>query len=245
MNVVILVPSRLASTRLPNKPLADIGGKPMIVRVWERAQLADVGPVYVVAGDEEIVTAVQNAGGKAVMTNPELPSGSDRIWEGLQNLMRDENLPKPDIIINAQGDEPLLPTELIHEALAMFEKNPDADVVTFAHPITEPADIANPNLVKAVTASHGKALYFSREPIPHKANSMLRHIGFYAYRYAALEKFVQAEPSPLEVQEKLEQLRGLEMGLTYYVGLTDKEPVGVDTPADLALARELYAKMNG
>jgi 3-deoxy-manno-octulosonate cytidylyltransferase (CMP-KDO synthetase) len=239
MHIITLIPSRLASTRFPNKPLADIHGKPMIVRAYEQALLAKVGEVYVASGDVEINAAVEAHGGKAILTDPALPSGSDRIWAATQALMA-QGHPQPDVIINAQGDEPLLPPELITQAIAAFTTHPQADVVTFAHPITDPADLTNPNKVKAVRAEDGRALYFSRAGIPHGAGTMLRHVGFYAYRYAALQRYVSAPPSPLELQEKLEQLRGLEMGLTYYVLTTHHEPVGVDTPADLAYALTLF-----
>lgn len=231
MNVMILVPSRLASTRFPNKPLADIGGKPMVVRVYEQAMKADAGPVWVAAGDAEIVEAVEAHGGKAVLTDAKLPSGSDRIWQAAQRLM-ERGAAKPDIIINVQGDEPLLPPELVRDCVQAFAKYPDADVVTYAHPITDEGDINNPTKVKVVCALDGRALYFSRSPIPHNATEMLRHIGFYGYRYGALERFVAQAPTPLQKQEDLEQLRGLEIGLVYYVLITHHEPIGVDTPAD-------------
>lgn len=239
MHILTLIPSRLASTRFPNKPLADIHGKPMIVRAYEQALLAGVGDVYVASGDVEINAAVTAHGGQAILTNPALPSGSDRIWAATQALMA-QGHPQPDVIINAQGDEPLLPPELITQAIAAFTTHPQADVITFAHPITNPDELTNPTKVKVVCAEDGRALYFSRAGIPHGATTMLRHVGFYAYRYAALQRYVSAPPSPLELAEKLEQLRGLEMGLTYYVLTTHHEPVGVDTPADLAHALTLF-----
>jgi len=232
MNVMILVPSRLASTRFPNKPLADIGGKPMVMRVYEQAMKAGAGPVWVAAGDREIVEAVEAHGGKAVLTDPKLPSGSDRIWQAVQRLM-EQGQPRPDIIINAQGDEPLLPPELVTDCIKAFETHPNADVVTFAHKVSDEADINNPTKVKVVVALDGRALYFSRSPIPHGAAEMWRHVGFYGYTYQALERYVAQVPTPLQKQEDLEQLRGLEIGLTYYVLPTAHEPVGVDTPADL------------
>jgi 3-deoxy-manno-octulosonate cytidylyltransferase (CMP-KDO synthetase) len=239
LSILTLIPSRLASTRFPNKPLADIHGKPMIVRAYEQALLAGVGKVFVASGDAEINAAVEAHGGQAILTDPALPSGSDRIWAATQTLIAGGH-PQPDIIINAQGDEPLLPPELITQAIAAFATHPQADVITFAHPITNPDELTNPTKVKVVCAEDGRALYFSRAGIPHGASTMLRHIGFYAYRYAALQRSVSAPPSPLELQEKLEQLRGLEMGLTYYVLTTHHEPVGVDTPADLAHALTLF-----
>lgn len=235
--VHVLIPSRMASTRLPNKPLADICGKPMIVRVYEQAVKANVGPVTVACDDIKIKEVVEAAGGKAVMTDPDLPSGSDRIYEAMQTLIA-EGAEKPDVIINAQGDEPLLPPELLQQAIAPF-KNDWVDVVTFAHPITDHDDKNNPNTVKVCTDADERALYFSRSPIPHGAETMKRHIGLYAYKYEVLEDFVKREPSPLEKQEKLEQLRAMEAGAKYYVSMTDQAPVGVDTPADLTLVRHI------
>lgn len=237
MRVMTLVPSRMASTRFPNKPLADIRGKPMVVRVVEQAEKAGVGDVWVAAGDEVIVDAVVAHGGKAVLTDPALANGSDRIWAAVQTLVKSGDAVKPDVVINAQGDEPLLPPDLLTQAVQALATHPWADVVTFAHPITDPADLTNPTKVK-IAMTHGgptpgKALYFSRAGIPYGATTMMRHIGFYAYRYAALEKYVSAKPCALEETEKLEQLRGLELGLNYMVLETHHEPIGVDTPADL------------
>lgn len=240
MNVVVMIPSRMASTRFPGKPLADIGGKPMVVRVWEQASKAGVGEVVVAAGDAEIVQAVEMHGGKAVLTDASLANGSDRIWQGVQRLM-EQGMPKPDIIINAQGDEPLLPPELLVETVKVFAEKPEVDVVTFAHPIKDEADIANPTKVKIAMSGQRRALYFSRSPIPHGAPVMLRHIGFYGYRYDALERYVNAPVGELENVEKLEQLRGLEIGLHYLVLETHHEPIGVDTPADLEAVKKLLA----
>lgn len=231
-SVVILIPSRMASTRFPNKPLADILGKPMVVRVLEQAAKAKAGPVFAAVSEREVADAVHAAGFDAVMTDPNLPSGSDRIWQGVQRLM-EAGMARPDIIINAQGDEPLLPPELITDCVKTFAEKPDADVVTFAHPVTDESDISNPTKVKVVVGLDGRALYFSRSPIPYNAKQMWRHVGIYGYRYEALEKYMQQEPTPLQKQEDLEQLKGLELGLRYYVVPTQHEPVGVDTPADL------------
>lgn len=240
MNVLVMIPSRMASTRFPNKPLADIGGKPMVVRVLEQAVKAAVGDVYVAAGDAEIVQAVEAHGGKAILTDAALANGSDRIWQGVRRLMA-QGAPKPDIVINAQGDEPLLPPELLVETVKVFRQKPEVDVVTFAHPITDEADITNPTKVKIAMSGQKRALYFSRSPIPHGAATMHRHIGFYGYRYAALERYVNAPVGELENIEKLEQLRGLEIGLHYLVLETHHEPIGVDTPADLEAVKKLVA----
>ena len=239
MTIHIMIPSRLGSTRLPNKPLADIAGKPMIIRVMEQASASGYA-VTVACDDEKIKQTVSDFGGHAVLTDPELPSGSDRIYQGIQKLMA-QGIQKPDLILNLQGDEPLFPTALIDQAVQAFEKNDKIDVVTFAHPITHPDDIANPNLVKIVCAPNGKAHYFSREPIPHDAPEMLRHIGFYAYTYDALEAFVKAPVSPLESQERLEQLRGLDIGLNYHIEITENAPIGVDTPEDLEKVRKMFS----
>ncbi len=239
MKVQVYIPSRMASTRLPNKPLADIAGKPMICHVVNRAQEADVGDVFVACDDERIGEAVRADGGQFVMTDSALPSGSDRIWQAVQRQMA-QGGEKPDVIINVQGDEPFLPPELLQEAVKAFDLG-WPDVVTFAHEIDNPAELADPNMVKLVTDEHGRAHYFSRCPIPHGAKVMKRHIGFYAYRYDALEKFVASAPSPLEKQESLEQLRGLDIGLKYYVAMTKHAPIGIDTPEDLEKARSLKA----
>lgn len=239
MNVVVMIPSRLASTRLPNKPLADIHGKPMIVRVIEQALQANVGATYVAAGDPEIVKVVQAAGYQAVLTDSALPSGSDRIWQAVQRLMA-KGMAKPDIIINVQGDEPLLPPELLTQCVAAFKAHPEADVVTYGHTITNPAEIDDAAKVKIATTPTGRALYFSRSIIPHGATQAVRHIGFYGYRYAALERFVAAPPSPLELQEKLEQLRGLELGMVYQVEMTPFAPIGVDTQEHLDHVRAVW-----
>tara|TARA_R110000868_G_scaffold262401_2_gene521116 strand:- start:94933 stop:95655 length:723 start_codon:yes stop_codon:yes gene_type:complete len=240
MKVQVYIPSRMASTRLPNKPLKDIAGLPMVCHVWNRAKEANVGDVFVACDDTRIAEAVQAHGGNAIMTDSELPSGSDRIWQAVQRQI-EAGGEKPDIIINVQGDEPLLPPELLTEAVEAFELG-WPDVVTFAHEIHKEAEINDTGMVKVVTSTQGKAHYFSRHPIPHGSEIKKRHIGFYAYKYAALEKFVSSKPSPLEELEKLEQLRGLDLGLNYYVAMTEKAPVGVDTPEDLELARRLMAE---
>ncbi|MFZ2586682.1 MAG: 3-deoxy-manno-octulosonate cytidylyltransferase [Alphaproteobacteria bacterium] len=239
MTVMVVIPSRLASTRLPNKPLADIAGKPMIVRVAEQAVKANVGSVVVAAGDPEIVQAVEAAGFKAVLTDADLPSGSDRIWQAVQRLVAKGAI-KPEIIINVQGDEPLLPPELIVQCVEAFKAHPEADVVTYGHTMTNPAEIDDAAKVKIAMTPSGRALYFSRSIIPHGATQAVRHIGFYGYRYAALERFVAAPPSPLELQEKLEQLRGLEMGLVYHVEMTPHAPIGVDTQEHLEHVRKVW-----
>jgi len=240
MKTLIAIPSRMASTRLPGKPLADIGGLPMIVRVYQQALKANLGEVVVAAGDAEIVDAVIAHGGTAVLTDPALSNGTDRIWAATQTLMA-QGMEKPDIIINVQGDEPFLPPELLTQCLAAFTQYPQADVVTFAHPITEEDDKADVSKVKIAMTPSGRALYFSRCPIPYGSENLVRHIGFYGYRYAALETYVSAAPGTLELTEKLEQLRGLELDLHYQVEITHHQPIGIDTPEHLEQARKLVA----
>ena len=242
MNPILLIPARMASTRLPDKPLADIGGVPMIVRVWARAMAAKLGPVVVAAGEPEIVAAVEAAGGQAVLTDPDLPSGSDRIWQAL-------GLADPggtcDVVVNLQGDLPALDPDQIRAAVAALEKS-GADIATLAAPIDTAADRANPAVVKAVVAWNadetlGRALYFTRAAVPSGEGPLWHHVGLYAYRREALEGFVALPPSPLEKREKLEQLRALEAGMRIAVARVDEAPLSVDTPEDLARTRKLLS----
>jgi 3-deoxy-manno-octulosonate cytidylyltransferase (CMP-KDO synthetase) len=240
MNPVLLIPARMASTRLPGKPLADIGGVPMIVRVWQQAMAAGLGPVVVAAGEAEIVTAVEKAGGRAVLTDPELPSGSDRIWAALTAM--DPN-GSHDVVVNLQGDLPALDPQQLKTVVACLAKS-GADIATLAAPIDNEPDRTNPAVVKAVVAwdareAMGRALYFTRTPAPGGEGAPYHHIGLYAYRREALESFVALPPSPLEKREKLEQLRALEAGMSIAVARVDAAPLSVDTPADLEKARSL------
>ena len=239
---IIIIPARLAASRLPGKPLADIEGKPMIVRVIERAQLAGLGEIVVAAGDLAILEPAQRAGAIAIMTDPNLPSGSDRIYSALLKLDPDG---KFDPIINLQGDMPTLDPALISAALAALEAYPDADLATLVSPSTDPAERADPNLVKAIVsaeagATTGRCFYFTRADAPTGEGPIMRHIGLYVWRRAALARFVAAPPSPLELREKLEQLRALEMGMTIVAGIVDDFPKGVDTPEHLESARVWY-----
>lgn len=227
---LIVIPARMAATRLPGKPLADIAGRPMIAWMLERALAADVGPVVVAAGDPEIVAAVEAAGGRAVLTDPDLPSGTDRIQAALTAVGGDH-----DVIMNLQGDMPTIAPATIRAALAALTA--DADIATLVSPSADPADRDNPNVVKAVIARDGRALYFTRAAAPSGEGPVWRHVGLYVYRREALARFVAAPPSPLELREKLEQLRALEMGMTITCGVVDEFPKGVDSPADLELAR--------
>ena len=239
MNPILLIPARMASTRLPGKPLADIGGVPMIVRVWARAVAAGLGPVVVAAGEAEIVAAVQKAGGRAVLTDPDVPSGSDRIWAALK-LADPQGL--HDVVVNLQGDLPALDPDQLKAVVGCLEKS-GADIATLAAPIDNQADEHNPAVVKAVVAWDaderlGRALYFTRTRAPAGEGTLYHHVGLYAYRREALKRFVALPPSPLEEREKLEQLRALEAGMSIAVARVDAAPLSVDTPADLEKARK-------
>ena len=236
MKPVILIPARMAATRLPGKPLADVGGVPMIVRVLRQAQRAGVGPVAVAAGDPEIVEAVEAAGGSAILTDPNLSSGSDRILAALNAMGGDH-----DVVINLQGDMPFVEERVLIACAALLANEPSCDVATVVAPEASPADRSNPDVVKAVLAlkegdQAGRALYFTRSTL-HGDAPVWRHIGIYGYRRAALEAFTAAPPSPLEQREKLEQLRGLELGLSYWAAIAEAAPISVDNPSDLDAAR--------
>jgi 3-deoxy-manno-octulosonate cytidylyltransferase (CMP-KDO synthetase) len=236
---IVLIPSRMASTRLPGKPLADIHGLPMIVQVWRRAMEANTGPVVVAADSPEIADAVRDAGGLAVLTRPEHPSGSDRIFEAIG--LADPG-GKHDIIVNVQGDLPTIEASAVRAALAPLE-NPSVDIATLAAVINREDERTNPNVVKMVGSQIGpdrfRALYFTRATAPYGEGPLYHHIGLYAYRRKALERFVALPPSPLELREKLEQLRALEAGMRIDVEIVKTVPLGVDTPQDLERAREL------
>ena len=242
MNPIVLIPARMAATRLPNKPLADIGGVPMIVRVLRQAEAAGAGPVAVAAGDPEIVAAVEAAGGRAVLTDPALPSGSDRIRAALEALDPDG---RHDAVINLQGDMPFVDPGVVAACAALLRDVPECDVATVVAPESSPADRANPDVVKAVLAlpeggRRGRALYFTRSTLYGDA-PIWRHIGIYGYRREALVRFTELAPSPLERREKLEQLRGLEAGMQLWAAVLDEAPISVDTPADLDAARAAVA----
>ena len=241
-NPIILIPARLESTRLPNKVLADIHGKPMIVHVMERAREVDIGPVVIAAGDEEIIAAVREAGGDAILTDPAHPSGSDRIFEALTLFDPDGT---HDAIVNVQGDLPTIDPNSVRAALDVLAE-PEVDIATIAAEIKVPEERSNPNVVKAVFAvkppdSVGRALYFTRATAPTGDGPLYHHIGLYAYRRTALNHFVALPPGVLEQREKLEQLRALEAGMRIDVALVDTVPLGVDTPADLTRARAMLA----
>jgi len=242
MNAIIVIPARMASTRLPGKPLADIAGVAMIVRVWRQAMKAAIGPVVVAAADEAIVAAIERAGGTAVLTDPNLASGSDRVHEALIQFDPDRRY---DAIVNLQGDLPALDPRTVL-AVAATLRDSGADIATLAAPIDDPADWDNPHVVKPVVAwdadgRRGRALYFTRARAPAGDGPLFHHVGIYAFTRPALAHFVALPPSALEQREKLEQLRALEAGMRIEVARIDAVPLSVDTPADLERARHLIA----
>jgi 3-deoxy-manno-octulosonate cytidylyltransferase (CMP-KDO synthetase) len=239
---VVIIPARMASTRLPGKPLAEIAGQPMIVQVWRRAVEAGIGPVWVAAAEAEIAEAVEAAGGQAVLTDPDLPSGSDRIWQALERIDPEAGF---DAVVNVQGDLPTLDPAIVGRAFGLLA-DPAVDIGTLAAPITIAEERTASQVVKPVvswdaTGGAGRALYFTRATAPWGEGELFHHIGLYAYRRDALARFVALPPSPLERREKLEQLRALEAGLRIAVARVDTVPLGVDTPADLDRARQLLA----
>jgi len=240
-NPLILVPARLASTRLPDKPLADIHGEAMIVHVWRRAMEAGIGPVVVAAAEPAIVAAIEAAGGRAVLTDPAHPSGSDRIHEA---LLRVDPEGRHDAIVNVQGDLPTIAPETIRASLEPLEA-PEADIATLVAEIVRDDERANPNVVKAILSMRdearriGRALYFTRATAPTGPGPLFHHIGLYAYRRAALTRFVALPPAPLERRERLEQLRALEADMRIDAIVVDAVPLGVDTPEDLERARQM------
>lgn len=242
-NPIVIIPARMQSSRLPGKPLAEIGGEAMIVQVWRRAMEADIGPVVVAAAEEAIIEAVRAAGGQAVLTRADHPSGSDRIFEAVGRIDPDGEY---DAVVNLQGDLPTLDPALPRAALAALSAAPEVDIATLACATEDPAERNNPNVVKAVVSftgegRPGRALYFTRAAAPWGEGPVYHHIGLYAYRRAALARFVALPPSPLEKRERLEQLRALEAGMRIDVARVDTVPLGVDTPADLERARALLA----
>jgi 3-deoxy-manno-octulosonate cytidylyltransferase (CMP-KDO synthetase) len=240
-DVLILIPARMAATRLPGKPLADIAGTPMIVRVLRRAEAAAVGPVVVATDSPEIETVVHKAGGRAVMTRADHASGSDRIFEALGKI---DPGGRATIVVNVQGDLPTLEPSAIAAAVALLADTA-VDIATPAAEITRADERDNPGVVKVVGTPVAprrlRALYFTRATAPHGEGPLYHHIGLYAFRRAALERFVTLAPSLLEKREKLEQLRALEAGMRIDVAIVDTAPLGVDTPEDLARARAMLS----
>jgi 3-deoxy-manno-octulosonate cytidylyltransferase (CMP-KDO synthetase) len=241
-DTIILIPARLASTRLPDKPLAEIGGVPMIVQVWRRARAAGVGPVVVACAEQAIADAVMAHGGEAELTDPGLPSGTDRIRQALNARDPERRFQQ---VINLQGDLPTLEPAAIRASLEPLGEL-GCDIGTLAVATEDPEEKADPSVVKAVIAFDaarprlGRGLYFTRATAPSGPGPVFHHIGIYAYRRNILERFADLPPSPLEQRERLEQLRALEAGMTIGVALVDTVPLGVDTPHDLARARAIF-----
>jgi 3-deoxy-manno-octulosonate cytidylyltransferase (CMP-KDO synthetase) len=238
-DALILIPARMAATRLPGKPLADIGGRPMIAHVIQRAREAGLGEVIVATDDEVIFAAVEKAGARALMTRTDHASGSDRIFEALELADPGQQV---KIVVNMQGDLPTLSPDDLTAAVRLLD-DPAVDIATVAAEIREAQERTNPNVVKVVgsplSARRLRALYFTRASAPYGEGPLYQHIGLYAYRRAALARFVGLPPSTLEKREKLEQLRALEAGMRIDVAIVDSVPLGVDTPQDLEAARRL------
>ncbi|WP_314972165.1 3-deoxy-manno-octulosonate cytidylyltransferase [Comamonas testosteroni] len=257
MSYTVLIPARLSSTRLPGKPLADIAGLPMVVRVAQRAAVAGAARCVVAADDESIVAACAEHGVQAILTRKDHPSGSDRLAEACAQL----GLSGDDVVVNVQGDEPLIDPKLIEAVAQLLLARPEASMGTAAHPIDSLTDYRNPNVVKVVCDAKGLASYFSRAPIPfsrdhgdeawwqtaapkagHTGFTPLRHIGIYSYKAGFLREFPQLAPAPTEAMEQLEQLRALWHGHRIAVHITPDAPgAGVDTPEDLERVRAVFA----
>ena len=240
-NPVVLVPARMAAARLPNKPMADIHGEPMIVHVWRRALEADVGPVVVATDSPEIIAAIHAVGGHAVMTRPDHPSGSDRIHEAIERF---DPTGKYDVVVNVQGDLPTIAAAPVRASLVPLS-DASVDIATIVAVITREEEKTASSVVKAIGTPVGenrfRALYFTRATAPTGEGPLFHHIGLYAYRRAALRRFVALKPGTLEQREKLEQLRALENGMRIDFSIVDTVPLGVDTPEDLERARAMLA----
>ena len=249
MGFCVLIPARLASTRLPDKPLADIGGQPMVVRVAQRAALSGASRVVVAADSASIVAACESHGIDAILTRADHPSGSDRLAEACEQL----GLAGRDIVVNVQGDEPMIDPDLIDAVARLLEQRTEASMSTAAHEISDVGEFVNPNVVKVVLDASSLALYFSRAPVPWWRDGFaggidtlptprpLRHIGIYAYRAAFLRSFPRLTPAPVESTEALEQLRAMWHGHRIAVHVSAKAPgIGVDTPEDLERVRALW-----
>ena len=245
--LIVTIPARLAATRLPNKPLADIHGRPMIVHVWERvvAAIGSIDQVIVAAGDAEIVDVMQSAGGRVVLTDQDLPSGSDRVFRAIQEIEKQDGITL-EHIINVQGDLPTLAPELVKKTADLLQDG--SEMASLVAEIKDPREIDNPNVVKAIVSwdeastkqeKVGRGLYFTRAAAPSGDGPYYHHIGIYGYQRDALEKFVNLPPSTLEKREKLEQLRALEDGMTIRLACVDTIPLGVDTQEDLERARKI------
>ena len=238
LNPIVVIPARMASARLPGKPLADIGGIPMIVHVMQRALAANIGPVVIACAEIEISDAVKSAGGRAVMTDPNLPSGTDRVRAAVEKFDPNGDY---NCVINVQGDLPTLDPLAISAAVDVLASVPACDIATLVVATNDACEINDPNVVKAVlsmeTKDRGRALYFTRTAAPSGPGALWHHIGLYAYRRDALDRFCHLPVSPLENRERLEQLRALEAGMRIDAAVIDTVPHGVDTPEDLARVR--------
>lgn len=238
---LVLIPARMSATRLPGKPLAEIAGEPMIVHVWRRAVAAGIGPVAVAADAPEILQAIERAGGRGVLTRTDHASGSDRIWEAVESLDPEG---RHDMVVNVQGDLPTIDPHVIAECITPLA-DPAVDIATLVATITREEEKTAPSVVKLVGSAVGpgrmRALYFTRATAPWGEGPLFHHIGLYAYRRRSLERFVRLPPSPLEMREKLEQLRALEAGMRIDATLVDTVPLGVDTPEDLERARAMLS----
>lgn len=243
---IAVIPARLASTRLPNKPLADIAGKPMVVRVAERALLSGASRVVVAVDDQSIFDACQSHGLDVMLTSNQHPTGTDRLSEVASRLQLSDDA----IVVNVQGDEPLIPAELITQVAQTLAKHPSADIATAALAIEDLAEVNNPNVVKVAMSQSGQALYFSRAAIPFSRDPQkyqaqcFRHIGMYAYKAGFLKEFSKLAPAPIEEAESLEQLRAMWYGYTIQVLITDAAPPpGVDTAEDLERVRQVFKNL--
>nr|WP_281411467.1 3-deoxy-manno-octulosonate cytidylyltransferase [Enterovirga sp. DB1703] len=242
---LVLIPARMSATRLPGKPLADIAGEPMIVHVWRRAVAAGIGPVAVAADAPEVLRAVEAAGGRAVATRPDHPSGSDRIWEAIEALDPEG---RHDVVVNVQGDLPTIEPHVIAACIGPLA-DPAVDIATLVAVIAREEERTAPSVVKLVGTEVGpgrlRALYFTRATAPWGEGPLFHHIGLYAYRRASLRRFVALPPSRLELREKLEQLRALEAGMRIDATVVETVPLGVDTSEDLERARAMLAGAAG
>ena len=242
LSPVIVIPARMASSRLPGKPMADIGGAPMIVHVWRRAMEAELGPVLVACAETEIAEAIEKAGGHAVLTSPDHPSGSDRVFEAVEKFDPDQRY---TAVINVQGDLPTLDPNVIRATFQPLEQ-PGVDIATLITEITDPSEWGNPNVVKAIVSlkkgeSMGRALYFTRATAPSGEGPLYHHIGLYSFRRDSLRRFISLPQGVLERRERLEQLRALENGMRIDAALVATSPLGVDTPSELERARAILA----
>lgn len=244
MSFIVVIPARYASTRLPGKPLLDIAGKPMIRHVYERACESGASAVYIATDDSRVAEAAREFGADVIMTRDDHQSGTDRIQEVATLL----GLPESAIVVNVQGDEPLIPPATINQVAANLEHHADAGISSLFHAINDGTELMNPSAVKVVTDADGYALYFSRSPLPWQALTVgevhgKRHIGIYAYRVETLNRFVSWPRSLLEVSERLEQLRAMHHGVRIIMDeASERVPAGVDTPEDLAAVRAFLSE---